>query len=669
MKDKIVFDIYNKINTDEICVDDYQFDQIGTKSHFDYCSQNLESDNLYFMCDTCANYNVIMCDKCLLNARVEHRGHNIRCVTNFTGLCDCGKVSAYSAQSFCCDHKFIESTNLPAGSSTVLKYYYDFVCNDYSVFERNIILALQLQCQLFQINTKEINDKMLEKCKNDPNIFRLCTLAFLFSGEQISFGQLFELQKDFNKLITYGFTCQPSLLQQYVKDAYKPDFYHNHLTSDFLFRVILPHAYEPFYALNESRAFSLGHSFVQSLCEPLTQVHFRKQKFIEVVQDRMKYAIETNSIALGDQFTLAAFQESPIFANSLLFHENSNQMMQKITELHWKSSQNIRYEPEREFENQQEFLNPINDFFSKYMTCANQFTFFLKFLDIKQDLNYEQLLDSKINDELKPECSYCNIYNTQQMSIEQFVSEQPQHTRNILAISQYYIEQDFFIKENVCVLPVFILQIYLARICEIFLLKQQNKKKKKNKKTNHPKKQNQNTNQKKQQTPHKNPQHTTNNTTQPHKQKPTQHTQPNTTKNKQTNKPNNQNTKKPKQNTKKKTPQQHPNKNTTTQKKQHTKPQTQTQTTQKTKHQPKKKKKQKHQKKKKNKNKKKKNNKKKNTPQKKTNQNPKNQKAYKHYHVYKSKCVMCRLQIMQQQICVFVQRISFVSRVLQNAYQ
>ncbi|CAL5991038.1 Hypothetical_protein [Hexamita inflata] len=37
--------------------------------------------------------------------------------------------------------------------------------------------------------------------------------------------------------------------------------------------------------------------------------------------------------------------------------------------------------------------------------------------------------------------------------------------------------------------------------------------------------------------------------------------------------------------------------------------------------------------------------------------------------IYKSKCVMCRLQIMQQQICVFVQRISFVSRVLQNAYQ
>ncbi|CAL6019461.1 Hypothetical_protein [Hexamita inflata] len=43
--------------------------------------------------------------------------------------------------------------------------------------------------------------------------------------------------------------------------------------------------------------------------------------------------------------------------------------------------------------------------------------------------------------------------------------------------------------------------------------------------------------------------------------------------------------------------------------------------------------------------------------------------AYKHYHVYQKQVRNVSAAIMQQQICVFVQRISFVSRVLQNAYQ
>ena len=56
----------------------------------------------------------------MLSALHKHKNHDIRCVTNYGGLCDCGDVTAYKPQVFCECHSDVRTEYSPDS----LKYFY-----------------------------------------------------------------------------------------------------------------------------------------------------------------------------------------------------------------------------------------------------------------------------------------------------------------------------------------------------------------------------------------------------------------------------------------------------------------------------------------------------------------------------------------------------------------
>ncbi|CAL6107999.1 Putative_zinc finger in N-recognin (UBR box) and ring finger domain-containing protein [Hexamita inflata] len=451
------------------------------------------------MCYTCGTSNSILCDKCFLNALPEHKGHNVRCVTGYTGLCDCGDVSAYESSAFCCDHKYVEPTNLPENSPSVLKYFFDFISTDFESFKYNYELSTSIQLEFFetmnfdelneiqnlglddvlqeqleQIKTQlkqEKNQIRIDKFNKDPVILRISALAFLFSGENISIEELFELQKDFNKIISYKFELNPnSLMGLYLTKDIESDFYHNYLTQDFLFRMILPRIYECFSTLNTKFVPSLCHSFAQSLAEPLAQFNYIDQNIIELFLQNTISCLETNNFELLQQFSYIQLQNSSLSVSSMLFHRNSGNIFKLIANLQSICQTSVRYYPEKEYKNQQQIIEPVNMFLEQYLGCVHGWSYFIGYLDIKQNLSYETLVKCKIHEQLDVKESY-NGFNIQQ--IDQFVKDQPNHFENLTQLVKYYHENKYFIKDNVCIFPVYILQIYLVRMCEIFRLNPQ----------------------------------------------------------------------------------------------------------------------------------------------------------------------------------------------------
>ncbi|CAL6019979.1 Putative_zinc finger in N-recognin (UBR box) domain-containing protein [Hexamita inflata] len=180
----------------------------------EYCALSLDSSDLNFMCDTCGTDTIIFCQKCLLNARDIHKGHIIRCVTDFTGLCDCGDVSALNSECFCHQHQMKKTNYQPE----VLKYFYDFVVQNEDEFNHNFHEACKLTHVLFQNDTtQELIPEILKNIENRPRVMRMMTIALFFAGQQVSLQDLFIMQKDFMETINFDFTLKNKLYVQLFK--------------------------------------------------------------------------------------------------------------------------------------------------------------------------------------------------------------------------------------------------------------------------------------------------------------------------------------------------------------------------------------------------------------------------------------------------------------------
>ncbi|CAL5986310.1 Zinc_finger domain-containing protein [Hexamita inflata] len=434
------------------------------EQQIEYCAYSLDSSHLYFMCDTCGSDSVIYCQQCLLNARDIHKGHVIRCVTDFTGLCDCGDVSALNPECFCHQHQMKQTNYQPA----VLKYFYDFVIDNETEFNHNYHEACKLTHILFQKDSKQEQvPEILKVIGNRPRVMRMMTIVLFFAGQNINVHDLFQIQKNFNQTVNFNFEYQKtSYMCNYLRDEIKNDFYHNYLTQDFLFRVLLAKVYTAFATENTDCADSLSQTFVQSLTEPYSQYMFIQWNFIDCLIDKITICTSNNNYDFAYQFYAAVFYESPIFYHSLMNHQNSPNYLLKIAQMHQIVNQKGYFNTNQQYKNSNQFVKNINKSLDSYGQYCHNLLLFVWYIHIKQDISYEQLQNIKSNFVANEQ----DCYIFQFMNLEEFVHKYQHHISKLKVLVIYYHENNFFCDQenSIGFLPIYILQVYLSRICDIF---------------------------------------------------------------------------------------------------------------------------------------------------------------------------------------------------------
>ncbi|CAL5989236.1 Zinc_finger domain-containing protein [Hexamita inflata] len=429
---------------------------------FCYCSNIIKQDNFCFMCDTCSN-NILLCNKCLLNALQQHDGHSIRCTNNQIGICNCGDISKFEKSQFCGEHKHSESKTMPVGSPDVLQYFYDYVIYDFDEFQNNLIASTQLQLYLFKYNDQKFNWYFQNMLQQEKNLFRIVSLSFLFSGQNITLQELFILQQDLNLVIQYKFDFNDqSLMAKFVRDELKWDFYYALLGQDFLFKVMLPVLYIQFAQQNVKYTTQLSNALAQSLQVPLVQKHLKKNILFKIILDKIIQYVEIQDINLETLFNCLQFLDSPFTAISLIYHKKSAIFMQLIIKLQYQCSKNALFDPQKQYDNQNEITIPIKNFVQIFEKFVFNWCNFLKYINIKSNLSYQLLDQYKKYDQLEDE------FTIQQMSLQQFITQQYNHINNLICQTKIYEENNYFIHARVCAMPVYILQLYIARISQLY---------------------------------------------------------------------------------------------------------------------------------------------------------------------------------------------------------
>ncbi|CAL6075218.1 Zinc_finger domain-containing protein [Hexamita inflata] len=436
----------------------------GFEQQIEYCARSLDKLYLNFMCDTCGSDTLIYCQKCLLNARDIHKGHIIRCVTDLTGLCDCGDVSAINPECFCHQHQMKQTNFKPVA----LKYFYDFIIENEAEFNHNFREACKLTHILFQLDTKqEYVSLILKVIGKRPRIMRIMTIALFFGGQQVSVHDLFMIQKDFQQIINFDFSYQKtSFMCNYLRDKIKNDFYHNHLTQDFLFRMLLAKVYTAFAIENTCKAHSLGQAFIQSLTEPYSQHQYIQWNFIDCLIDKMTICAINKNYKFAYQFYIAQFYESPVFFHSLIHHQQSPNYLLKIAQMHQITSKMGYFNINRQYKNTHSFSNNVNESIDNYGQCCHNLMQFVWHINIKKDISYESLQNIEFNSVAQEQ----DCYNYKFLSLQEFIDSHYHHIEKLKSLIKYYHDNNYFYdkENNVWFIPIYILQVYLSRICEIF---------------------------------------------------------------------------------------------------------------------------------------------------------------------------------------------------------
>ncbi|CAL6016589.1 Zinc_finger domain-containing protein [Hexamita inflata] len=429
-----------------------------------YCSTFLERYQLHFQCDTCGSDLVIFCSKCFLNNLDKHKGHVTKCITGCQGMCDCGQISALAPEHFCPEHQMQFTDYTPE----VLQYFYNYVIHDEEKFTNNYCEAVKLTKIIFM---KEANKNIMkhvnELINSRPYILRIIVLVFFFDGQKISVHDLFLLQSNLEQLSNFQFEYnETSYMVKLVKDQISNEFCQQELTKDFLFKYLLAQVYQIFAADNTSHSEQLCGCLVQALCEPYSQIAFKQWNFIQCLLDKIKQCADTKDEHFAYQFFASPFGDSPIFCHSLLHHKNAPQFLKQIAQIHATINQSAVFCTNKQYKKVKTFMDPLETNLDNYRRICHSLLYFSWYLQMKQNLNYDQLLFAKYNLQAKQE----DCYNYDQLSFQEFINQHYHHIEKLQVLVQYYHENNYFCLESgqVSLIPIYILQVYLARICDIF---------------------------------------------------------------------------------------------------------------------------------------------------------------------------------------------------------